>query len=128
MNTQLRTTNGTFWSKDGKHWFCRSHTHLQTKQYRPDCGQCNYAKCPGVRPPVPGIALAVGNIAGIRKLELYPAAIKELEEKKKAFQDPELGTAWCAWGPCTNDRRTQSKYCSRACSNKNARARHAARK
>lgn len=34
----------------------------------------------------------------------------------------------CEWGPCVNDARSNSKYCSRACSNKNARWRHKQRK
>lgn len=33
----------------------------------------------------------------------------------------------CAWKECDNPRREKSIYCSRNCSNKNARARHAAR-
>ncbi|MBX2803313.1 MAG: hypothetical protein KTR31_36875 [Myxococcales bacterium] len=33
----------------------------------------------------------------------------------------------CAWPGCEKTRRPNSKYCSRACSNKNARARHKAR-
>ena len=103
-----RTKNGTFWDKDGEFWFCRSHIHLQTKRYRPVCETCTYAKCPGRRPPpVEKIAMGVGNIAGIRKLELWPS---------------------CVWEPCDRMKRKNSKYCSRACSNKNARARHAARK
>ena len=34
----------------------------------------------------------------------------------------------CAWKPCTNPVRPHSKYCSRTCSNKNARWRHKQRK
>ena len=34
----------------------------------------------------------------------------------------------CSWDPCSKMRRKSSKYCSRDCSNKNARARHAARR
>ena len=34
----------------------------------------------------------------------------------------------CAWGPCNNDKRPNSKYCSKQCSNKNARHRHKLRK
>ncbi|MED5373191.1 MAG: hypothetical protein VX899_19390 [Myxococcota bacterium] len=33
----------------------------------------------------------------------------------------------CAWESCRKGRRPRSKYCSRNCSNKNARARHAKR-
>jgi len=34
------------------------------------------------------------------------------------------GVDSCAWPSCDNPRRKNSKYCSRACSNKNARYRH----
>jgi hypothetical protein len=34
----------------------------------------------------------------------------------------------CAWAPCLKPRRPRSKYCSRECSNKNARSRHKTRK
>ena len=34
----------------------------------------------------------------------------------------------CAWHECSKTARPRSKYCSRNCSNKNARARHKARK
>ena len=34
----------------------------------------------------------------------------------------------CAWADCQKPARPRSKYCSRNCSNKNARARHKARK
>jgi hypothetical protein len=39
-----------------------------------------------------------------------------------------VGTHCCAWKGCEKQARPNSKYCSRNCSNKNARARHAARK
>ena len=34
----------------------------------------------------------------------------------------------CAWKECEEDARSKSKYCSRDCSNKNARWRHKTRK
>jgi len=34
----------------------------------------------------------------------------------------------CAWEPCSSRRRERSIYCSRSCSNKNARYRHSLRK
>ncbi|TNE87746.1 MAG: hypothetical protein EP330_17460 [Deltaproteobacteria bacterium] len=41
---------------------------------------------------------------------------------------PNKGHHLCGWGPCVNEARSNSKYCSRACSNKNARWRHKQRK
>ena len=43
-------------------------------------------------------------------------------DKKGRPQDP------CSWPPCDKYARPNSKYCSRNCSNKNARARYAKRK
>ena len=40
---------------------------------------------------------------------------------------PAAGDQVCAWPGCEKTRRPNSKYCSRACSNKNARARHKSR-
>ena len=41
---------------------------------------------------------------------------------------PDKAAHLCGWGPCVNDARPKSKYCSRGCSNKNARWRHKRRK
>lgn len=41
---------------------------------------------------------------------------------------PRVSTPVCAWEGCENEPRSKSKYCSRNCSNRNARARHATRK
>lgn len=41
---------------------------------------------------------------------------------------PAEGLEMCAWDGCGKVARPRSKYCSRNCSNKNARARHAKRK
>lgn len=38
------------------------------------------------------------------------------------------GTEMCSWDGCGKPARPRSKYCSRNCSNKNARSRHAKRK
>jgi len=42
--------------------------------------------------------------------------------------DEDEDTEQCAWHGCTNARRPNSKYCSRACSNKNARYRYKQRR
>ena len=41
---------------------------------------------------------------------------------------PQAGVESCAWHECEKPRRPRSKYCSRACSNKNARHRFKQRK
>ena len=51
-------------------------------------------------------------------------AAKVAKLKKEAAKVQLLQAAKCAWPSCTNDHTTVSKYCSRNCSNKHARARH----
>ena len=41
--------------------------------------------------------------------------------------DPAAPAVTCAWHECSNPPRSSSKYCSRNCSNKNARWRHSKR-
>jgi hypothetical protein len=49
---------------------------------------------------------------------------KRIRERSRR-EDPEHygPDSSCSWSTCTNDRRKGSKYCSRDCSNKNARSR-----
>ena len=57
---------------------------------------------------------------------LEAALIEEAPEKKASFKaTPSL---MCAWRECENETRPKSKYCSRDCSNKNARWRYKSRK
>lgn len=44
------------------------------------------------------------------------------------FVKPVAAGPCCTWDSCTETARPNSKYCSRKCSNKNARRRHRARK
>jgi len=53
-----------------------------------------------------------------------PKAIKETKKASKATVESAVGTEECAWPGCVKPARKNSKYCSRACSNKNARHRH----
>ena len=55
-----------------------------------------------------------------------PSAAKKAAPKAAAPLT--AGGQQCAWIECSNVARPRSKYCSRNCSNKNARARHKARK
>ncbi len=59
-----------------------------------------------------------------------PPARSEPEELDydSIVEDPNKDPALCAWPPCQNERRPNSKYCSRACSNKNARFRYRQRR
>ena len=49
-------------------------------------------------------------------------------EKDKEFLTQSRDIFYCAWEGCRNPPRNKSKYCSRDCSNKNARKRYAERK
>ena len=55
------------------------------------------------------------------------AASKKTAARKTAPTADGMGGN-CAWDECSKQARPRSKYCSRNCSNKNARARHKARK
>lgn len=52
---------------------------------------------------------------------------EEEEEEEEDDEDDDGDPNVCAWPGCENPRRPNSKYCSRACSNKNARSRHKTR-
>ena len=55
-----------------------------------------------------------------------PAPKAAAKPAPKAAASEELSP--CEWHECENKARARSKYCSRACSNKNARHRHAQRR
>ena len=67
--------------------------------------------------------------------EEYLRHIKETKEAKRLaarrererLRREELQIARCAWEGCNEPHRSRSKYCSRDCSNRNARARHSER-
>jgi hypothetical protein len=57
-------------------------------------------------------------------VKVEPVKIEEVVPVESGEQDPNL----CTWIGCLNPRRPGSLYCSRECSNKNARHRHAQRR
>lgn len=59
--------------------------------------------------------------AAVQPVVVSPVVIEPTSEAVPAEE-------MCAWPGCGKRRRPRSKYCSRACSNKNARARYKARK
>ena len=54
-------------------------------------------------------------------------AERQRKEEARLRRERRVISFQCAWGGCLLPRREKSIYCSRDCSNKNARARHAAR-
>lgn len=57
-----------------------------------------------------------------------PASTESTQSADAEAANPAEGGEMCAWPGCGKIARPRSKYCSRNCSNKNARARHAKRK
>jgi len=73
----------------------------------------------------------------VRSAEEFRAELTELwaalEEEKKLARTavaapPAPAVSACAWTDCEEPPRSNSKYCSRSCSNKNARLRHSQRR
>ncbi len=56
-----------------------------------------------------------------------PAVEAQPPSEPAAAPVPAAGVTICAWHECSNTARPRSKYCSRNCSNKNARWRHSKR-
>ena len=52
---------------------------------------------------------------------------RQRKEEARLRRERKVISFQCAWGECHLPRREKSIYCSRDCSNKNARARHASR-
>ncbi|MCB9764272.1 MAG: hypothetical protein H6739_31155 [Alphaproteobacteria bacterium] len=90
-------------------WVCRNH--LPVVRYRAGTQKCWYHGCQSVRP---------SENARPEKIE-EPVAPPPPPE-------PEPEQEMCAWKDCGKPARPGSKYCSRNCSNKNARYRHRLRK
>ncbi|MEN0064023.1 MAG: hypothetical protein AAGA48_17860 [Myxococcota bacterium] len=59
--------------------------------------------------------------------EATTMALEELHKTEPGAERLIVGDQLCTWPGCDKPARPNSKYCSRACSNKNARARHKAR-
>lgn len=59
--------------------------------------------------------------------ERVQTTAQEVTVAQTAAKAPASTDEECAWPGCEKPQRPNSKYCSRACSNKNARARHKAR-
>jgi hypothetical protein len=57
-----------------------------------------------------------------------PAAVDDEDDEDDEDEDEDDDGEQCAWPGCEKARRPNSKYCSRACSNKNARHRHKQRR
>lgn len=96
--------------KDHEHWQCQGH--VPPINLPASAARCWMVGC-SVRPPE----------------ELRPEPLPEpLSTESALAYIGAPGTERCAYEPCKNIARPGSKYCSRACSNRNARKRHKERK
>ena len=146
----------TYW-KDHEHWYCGRHLPASPLPWSLEkCWLCPNKRPPmkdrpspeeGVSPiipqprrkvmkprarvvPRPTVADLVGNAAP----ESGPPPSPPRAAPKAAARTPSVkltaadgNSTICAWMDCCEPARPRSKYCSRNCSNKNARARHKTR-
>lgn len=85
------------------------------------------AKKPAPAKPAPTPTPAPAKQAEAKKAPA-PAQAAPAPKKAEPKAAAAVGTEPCAWKDCDKPARKASKYCSRACSNKNARWRHSQRR
>jgi hypothetical protein len=113
--------NSTWRNRDT--WQCNNH--LPVVRYPAGVQTCWYWGCKSKRPMEasrPGPVERVVAVKPIRPRVRVPMVQKE------ALTVPAAELDQCAWHECESERRKNSKYCSRECSNKNARARYRRKK
>ena len=122
---------------DDDHWICTQHARAVVLPATAD--RCWYVGC-SVRPPRPRDgdgATAAGAQArspqARRHAERLARGLPTLTSRRAPHEEAAAvarpgGARRCALPGCENPARPRSKYCSRACSNRNARARYAARR
>ena len=142
--------NHTYW-KDHEHWYCGRHLPASPLPWSIEkCWLCPNKRPSmkdrpspeeGVSPvvpqprrkvkprarvvPKPTVADLVGNAAPETGPPPAPPKSTPKPSAKAAKAPVASGsTTICAWHDCNEAARPRSKYCSRNCSNKNARARH----
>jgi len=93
----------TKWISDSE-WTCARH--IPMTRFPVNLEQCWY--CRAERPPLDG------------RNPVIPPRVAPPQPRIKTAA---AVTGKCAWGPCKNASASNSKYCSRTCSNRNARAR-----
>lgn len=97
--------------KNYTHWQCQAHVPPITLPA--SAQRCWMVGC-SVRPD-----------EAIRPEEVIPEPEPVVADNVKVIG---LGDEKCAYANCSNIARDGSKYCSRACSNRNARQRHKSRR
>lgn len=114
---------------DTNTWACLQH--IPAAKIPSNGEKCWFCKAP--RPP-----LAMGqklpparpNVTELSKpsVKKVGKAIKKLKPSFTSVAESKSVRAKCSWHECVKTAAPNSKYCSRNCSNKNARSRHKAAK
>jgi hypothetical protein len=103
------------------HWICARH--IRPVRLPASAERCFYANC-SQRPPRPAQG-APRSTHAQRHAVRVARGERTVDDAALAAATPAHPT--CAWHECDEPARERSKYCSRECSNKNARHRHLAR-
>ena len=147
--------NHTYW-KDNEHWYCGRHLPASPLPWSIEkCWLCSNKRPPlidrpapeeGVSPvvpqpkrkvrprarvvPRPTAADLVGSVTTTEPPPPPKKATTVTTSTPRKVAPLAAGSgpvSICAWSECNEPARPRSKYCSRNCSNKNARARHKTR-
>jgi len=122
-----------YW-RSHKEWVCQRH--LPSTRLPAGCKICWYGGCPSVRPPMaerpsektekPKAKEPIWT-GGLKIEPRRTPTVKESNPRRTRIAAKFANTT-CAWKECDEQAREKSVYCSRNCSNKNARWRHKQRK
>ena len=123
----------TYW-KNRNEWVCARH--LPSIRIPASEGQCFFSGCTSVRPKNrPSVEEVTTNKKVIPPKKEEAKNSGKIKVKAKTVELTKNQEDLCAWKDCDKGegggrafRKPRSKYCSRDCSNKNARGRHKQRK
>jgi len=120
-----------YW-KNEREWVCPKH--LPSVKLPANIDKCFFSGCKSVRPPNRPGNTAISATPKKKKIVVVaspPTKSKTVSSTEKVAVEAAL----CAWFKCEKGEnggravvRSNSKYCSRDCSNRNARWRHKQRK
>ncbi len=133
----------TRWNPDGETWICERH--LPSVVMKKSEGLCIFSTCQSKRPPLETFSFtkaqhqaASSNTKPTQKKSAAktsstaePKVRKKPAAPKVDAKEPVVQEDLCAWFKCSQGpegshapARKRSKYCSRSCSNANARYQH----
>ncbi len=124
----------TYW-KTNTEWVCSKH--LPSLTMPSSVGVCTFAGCDSVRPRREDFTsnqIAANARSLQRSVQKKPTKSVRSQVKAKPKVVHSANAKLCDWFKCDKDNgqpaiaRSKSKYCSKDCSNKNARWRHKQRK